>query len=205
MTRIIPSAAAWAALSLLAGAPAGGLFAATHGEEELQRCVWRCLASDGPAENPAYHACVARSCGSGAAPPEPGGGDGAASGPSDPTRVWAVARAPDGAMYAGIDAAGRAGAAGLYLFCRGGQARLVLVGMSGSGTWRLSVDGSGYTLSAAPGSRGWPELALPYDAPVLRALGGGGGAELRDPSGRVAMRVSLRGSREAIGRVVAGC
>ncbi|MGC3939168.1 hypothetical protein ACOTTU_15300 [Roseobacter sp. EG26] len=39
-----------------------GQTAAAEDPMELQRCIWRCLASNGPATNPAYHRCVDQLC-----------------------------------------------------------------------------------------------------------------------------------------------
>lgn len=36
--------------------------AAQAEDMDLQRCIWRCLAANGPATNPAYHQCVDRVC-----------------------------------------------------------------------------------------------------------------------------------------------
>ncbi|SEL04118.1 hypothetical protein SAMN05444413_105123 [Roseivivax marinus] len=166
----------------------------------FQRCIWRCLAAEGPADNPAYHQCVARVCGD-----EPGTGGGNASSSGDPTRAWQVGRAPDGRAYAGVD--GVRGQSGLYYFCGDGAGTLRVVGIDG-GERRLivDVDGRQFDTGFERSAQGdFPEARMAPSDPLLQALQSGSRVKvLSDELGAV-VDATLSGSSRALGQVISGC
>ncbi|MCC1493606.1 hypothetical protein [Cognatishimia sp. F0-27] len=85
----------------------------------FQRCIWRCLASNGPADNPQYERCVARICTEGgiAQVPLPN-----ARSPGD---RWYGHVLRDGTAYAGVHATD--GSHAFYFTCDA----------SGKRTWRI--------------------------------------------------------------------
>ncbi|MHA6347058.1 hypothetical protein [Roseivivax sp. CAU 1761] len=182
--------------ALLAGA---GMAGAQMSDDELQRCVWRCLAGFGPAENPAYHQCVERQCSPGTRPAAPAQSRPA---PADPTAAWQAGRSSDGTGFAGID--GAAGRTGLYYLCRGGRGTLRLVGLPAAGGAVVEVDGRAHR----PGFRaagGHAEAALAPGAALLAALRSGRRVRVTGDDGRTLLDLPLAGSGRALGQVIAGC
>jgi|GEM_PF-3139471 len=183
---------------VLLAAPAGAM-----SEEELQRCVWGCLANFGPNTNPAYHACVKDNCvADGSASGEPAG----TSGPATPTisKRWSSGSTHDGsAYYAGFV---EDESYGFYYLCdRRGRSELTLTGLQGPGaTMSIVVDGVDFPKHFDKGSGGHT-VPLSPDDPLFAALGRGTLVEVRNPSGTKVLRYGLAGSSKALTAAVGNC
>lgn len=173
---------------------------------EMQRCVWRCLEGRG-ADDPAYHACVDRVCtGQAAATPDrqkraarPGRQS------SDPTRVWQTG-SRDGARYAGIDAPGRAGEAGLYYTCYDGRGSLMVLGLGKNvERLRLVIDRRPFEVNLRRKVDGNPARNLKTGSRLMRALQSGERLVVRRPNGTMIWRLSLDGSSRALSRASRNC
>lgn len=186
-------------LALLLATLASPVWAMT--EEEQQRCVWSCLASNGPNTNPAYHACVKAKCVTGSS------STGEAPKPSIVAVAsdWSAGRSHDGnAHYAGLGDAD--GTYGFYYFCdQQGRSEIVLVGLQGpQATMSISVDGVGFRRIFEQGSGGHL-TALSSDDPLISALSRGSIVEVRNPSNATVLRYGLRGSSKALASTIARC
>lgn len=159
--------------------------------DDPQICVNQCLYHNGPASNPAYHACVERMC----------SGDSAEAAPREepaPSR-WRTESVP-GAHAAVIDMGGRS----LNYMCqRGGPALIGVSGLGGAadGT-RISVDGRAFALPFVA-RNGILYTAADAGSPLVAALMSGSGVEV--VSGGRSGTFSLAGSRAAIARTAAAC
>ncbi|WP_108022977.1 hypothetical protein [Rhodovulum kholense] len=173
--------------------------AAQDGPEwELQRCIWSCLSAFGPADNPAYAACVAQRC-----PPE------AAPAPVP----WASGPTADGrGAFAGTRSEADPDVL-FYLFCApGGQRILQLAGVEGGpgpNALVLAVDGQGFPVSFTGAGDGAGDLSvlasLPPGAPLLGALMRGQSLEIRNGAGFALGRFGLAGAGPAISGALARC
>jgi len=183
---------------VIPAAPAGAM-----SEEELQRCVWGCLANFGPNTNPAYHTCVKDKCV--AEDSEPGGTAGT-SGSATPTtsRRWSSGTTHDGsAYYAGFV---EDESYGFYFLCdRRGRSELTLTGLQGPGAaMSIVVDGVDFAKQFEKGSGGHTVPLSPGD-PLFAALSRGARVEVRNPSGVTVMRYGLSGSSKALTAAVRNC
>ncbi|WP_133260349.1 hypothetical protein [Rhodovulum sp. BSW8] len=169
--------------------------AAQEGPEwELQRCIWSCLSAFGPADTPAYAACVAQRCPSEAAPaPVP----------------WASGPTADGrGAFAGTRSEADPDVL-FYLFCApGGQRILQLAGVEGSpgpNILMLAVDGQGFPVSFTGAGDLSALASLPPGAPLLGALMRGRSLEIRNGAGYTLGRFGLAGAGPAISGALALC
>lgn len=162
---------------------------------EVQRCVWRCLANSGPADNPAYEQCVTDHCG--------------LDGPSDQGNAptgWQAGRIDGGrTAYAGVDTPD--GGKGVYYFCdRAGRSELMIAGVSGpAGAWALVIDGQTYAFNFAVRANGVSTRIDPGDD-VLGALSRGSRVALSGPGlPDNDTSMGLSGSSRAISQTLSFC
>ncbi len=168
---------------------------------ELQRCIWSCLSEYGPADNPAYHQCVARVC-------DTSGGSGSVAQNTarsvDAREQWIAGRTQSGVGYAGVD--GQYPETGLYYFCGQGQSFLRVVGMSEDRrSIIIFVDETRFQLPFRLNQRDQFEVELPYTAPVIQALQAGNRLRIMVEGTDGVMEAPLRGSRAALAQVISNC
>ncbi|WP_146585487.1 hypothetical protein [Puniceibacterium confluentis] len=171
-----------------------------------QQCIWSCLhGPDGGAEGSAAHTqCVQQRCTAevGTLPPGPG--------LSDAGRAWRYGRSGNGTGYATIDAPGRAEGARVIFFCkRGGEMFLQLDGIGQSALHGqnliIVIDGKTYPLGFRADGDTRALAALSSDAAVIAAMQSGSHLVVRNPAGETLFDLPLRGAREAVATVIAGC
>lgn len=180
---------------VLAGVVVGlaGVAGAQDDAMAVQRCVWSCLANNGPASNPTYEQCVKKNCGF-----EEDSGSGSIG--------WQSGAIEGGqTRYAGVDTADER--YGVYYFCdRAGRSELMIAGVDGpAGAWALVIDGETYTFDFALRSNGVSTTIARNDG-VLAALKRGRGVALSGPglpNNDTAM--SLSGSSKALGAALGWC
>ncbi|WP_295043823.1 hypothetical protein [uncultured Paracoccus sp.] len=163
-------------------------------QDDEQLCVNQCMFNHGPADNPAYHACVAQMCS--------GGQDAAPSAPSAPaTGRWTNhATANGGGHSAAVEAGGRSLN---YLCQRGGPGLLGLAGFGGSTRGVcLRIGGQRFSPPAIAGN-GILYLQADPGSPVLAALLGGSTVEVTAGGRQVAF--PLAGSGAAIRKAMSAC
>lgn len=159
-------------------------------EWELQRCVWGCLANFGPADNPAYQACVAARCSEPPARPWAGGAT------SDGRGHWAGARSADGTVD-------------LLVICGPGGQRFLQVAGPEGGTEPADItfviDGAvrAVRFQQMAGTRA--TAALPKDAAVIDELMRGRALWLRNSAGYELGQFDLAGAGTAISAALAAC
>ncbi|WP_417719164.1 hypothetical protein [Salipiger sp.] len=162
----------------------------------MQRCVWACLANNGPNTNPAYHACVQRVCVEGAKPTSSVPQKGAAWG----------AGALDGGRtrYAGIDTPN--GLRGLYYFCnRSGRSELMIAGVPPrASSYEIEVGGKRFAFRFAPTKNG-VAATVPAGHAVFSALRGGSAVKISQQGGPERIGLKLAGSSGALGAAMGGC
>ena len=183
---------------VIQAAPAGAM-----SEEELQRCVWGCLANFGPNTNPAYHTCVKDKCVADGS--EPVGASGT-SVPAAPTvaKRWSSGSTHDGsAYYAGFV---EDESYGFYYLCdRQGRSELTLTGLQGpAAAFSIVVDGVDFQQQFNKDSARHAAPLSPGD-PLFAALSRGAFVEVRNPSGATVMRYGLSGSSKALDVAVKSC
>ncbi|WP_201151173.1 hypothetical protein [Rhodovulum sulfidophilum] len=198
--RGLKSGAGWSAAAFAAGlvAAAGAVRAQQEGPEwDLQRCVWSCLSAFGPADNPAYAACVSRNCSEPTAPA--------------PAPRWSSGATSDGhGAYAGVRAEGGQDVI-FYVFCaRDGERLLQLDGVGGEAgpnVLSLTIDGQGFPVTFGGSSEGGMLARLPPSAAVLGALQRGQMLEIRSGTGQGQGlgRFPLAGAGDAISGALALC
>lgn len=169
-----------------------GMVGAQDDPMAVQRCVWSCLANNGPASNPAYEQCVVKHCGF----EDSGSGSGGwESGSIDGGRT----------RYAGVDTTDER--YGVYYFCdRAGRSELMIAGVDGpAGAWALVIDGETYAFNFGLRSNGVSTTIARNDG-VLSALRRGTTVALSGPGlpdNDTAM--ALRGSSKALGAALSWC
>jgi hypothetical protein len=180
---------------MIAGLIAGfaGMAAADDDPMAVQRCVWSCLANNGPASNPAYEQCVVTHCGF--------------EGQKKAASVGWTSGAIDGGVtrFAGVDTADER--YGVYYFCdRAGRSELMIAGVDGpAGAWALVIDGETYAFRFDLRSNG-VSTAIARNDGVLSALRRGTTVALSGPGlpdNDTAM--PLTGSSRAISTALKWC
>ncbi|MCF3972310.1 hypothetical protein [Paracoccus salsus] len=159
-------------------------------EDEMQRCVWRCLADSPGAASQQYDACVQRMCVNPAPPraqPSGWGNTGDASG---------------GGQMASITV----GLSTLAYSCQPGKpAVLGIDGLPGpSDGIIVTVDGREFRPRFARQNT-VHYTVLPPGSDLLAALLAGRSAQLRNPAGKSVSGFPLAGSARAIGVAMARC
>lgn len=185
----------------LTGAPAvalllAGLSVATpaHAQmngEELQRCIWRCLADSPGAGSSQYNSCVARSC-SGQTP----------SAPSPARATWTVSGAATGGQMASVTV----GRSTFSYVCQAGKpALLAISGLPGpSSGVILSVDGREFRPPFA-GRDGVHYTSARAGSGLVNALLAGNAVQARNRPGNSVSNFPLGGSGKAIRTAMSRC
>jgi hypothetical protein len=165
---------------------------------DVQRCVWGCLHGPGKG-NPAsaaYNQCVEEKCAASDSAPRAQQGD--------PRQEWITGRTAAGIGYAGVD--GSASGSGIYYFCGKGKSFLRVLGIDGGERGMIvEVDGKQFPLSFSPNGRNQPESALPYTAPVIKALQTGKRVKVLSYEAGTIVDAPLKGSGRALAQVISSC
>lgn len=172
--------------------------AAQAQQDDAQICVNQCLYHYGPADNPAYHACVAERC---SGPTDSGtDGGGPDSGGDATGRPGWTNHSRSGAHSAAVESGGRS----LNYVCQqGGKALIGVAGLGGAADdTRISVDGQTFAQPFVAQS-GILYTSADGGSALLRALMSGRAAEVVSAGRRAAF--PLTGSREAIARAASTC
>lgn len=173
---------------LLAILTGGGASAQTNS------CMGNCMASDGPADNPNFHACLRRLC------------DADHVQPSEHIPTWNAGALKDGTIiWAGIDT--QNGQHGLYYFCQdGGISDLMIPGVpKGVQKLAMTVDGHTFEKQFNSISGGVTAPIVPED-PLMRAMRGGKGVVIESlTGGNLMFAFPLIGAEEALEGAMIGC
>ena len=179
---------AFAALVLAMMAAAGAAQAQTNS------CMGNCMISDGPADNPNFHACLRRICNPDHVQP------------SEHIPTWNAGAIQEGTIiWAGIDT--QNGQHGLYYFCQdGGISDLMIPGVPpGVQRLALTVDGQTFEKSFNSIANGLTAPIVPED-PLMRAMRGGKGVVIESLSGgNLMFAFPLIGAEEALEGAMVGC
>lgn len=182
--------AALLAGAIMAWAPMTAYAQTQMSDEELQRCVWRCLADSPGAGSSQYNACVERTC----VNPAPA---------KSPKSGWRnTGKKSGGGQMATITA----GYSSLSYTCEAGKPALLSVDrLPGPGDKVVAtVDGREYRQPFV--TRDDVQItALPAGSPLLAALLAGNQAQFRNPVGRSVSTFSLNGSGKAIRKAMRRC
>ncbi len=160
-------------------------------DEQTQRCIWQCLqAAGGNAASSAYNQCVANYCVASDAS--------GLTQEADGTERW-QAGTIDGGGFAGADAIGMSGEAGIYYFYERGRRYLRLVGVAcGPAMVTLIVDGQAYPVSFDWGPSRELEAPVSSKEPLMSAIRGGAILDFVNSGGQKIFSMRLAGSNAAI-------
>lgn len=169
-------------------------FAAGPVAAQTNSCTGNCMASDGPADNPNFHACLRRLC------------DADHIQPSEHIPMWNSGAIQEGTIvWAGIDT--QNGRHGLYYFCQdGGISDLMIPGVPpGVQRLALTVDGRTFEKTFNSIANGVTAPIVPED-PLMRAMRGGKGVVIESVSGgSLVFAFPLIGAEEALEGAMVGC
>lgn len=163
--------------------------AGAQGVDEMQRCIWRCLADSPGAGSSRYNACVKRMCEN----PNP---------PAPQRSGWRHVGKPGGGQMASITT----GYSTLAYVCqRRKPAVLGIDGLPGpASAVSVSVDGKAYRAGfATQGNTHY--TVIPPGSALLRAILAGNTVQFRNPAGRSTSSFSLSGSGKAIRAALSNC
>lgn len=184
--RALPALAV--ALSALVAAPAS----AQMSDEELQRCIWRCLADSPGAASSQYNACVQRLC----------TGDAPKSAPAARGGWSNRGAATGGGQMASVTV----GLSTLSYVCEQGKpAVLAISGLPGpSKGITLRVDNQSFQ-PPFTGRDGVHYTAVRPGSALLNALLAGNSVQIRNPGGNSVSNFPLAGSGRAIRTAMSRC
>ncbi|MBU3028750.1 hypothetical protein [Paracoccus marinaquae] len=178
-------------LALILGTAPASPAAAQMSEEELQRCIWRCLADSPGAASSQYEACTRREC----------SGDAPAAQPTARSG-WGNTGGTSGGQMASVTV----GLSTLSYVCeRGKPALLAISGLPGpSNGITVQVDNQSFQPPFASRD-GVHYTAARAGSALLNALLSGNSVQIRNPGGNSVSSFSLKGSGKAIGTAMSRC
>ena len=177
---------------LLGGVLVAGSWGAVA-DAQTNSCLGNCMASDGPADNPGFHACIRRLCNADHVQP------------STHIPLWNGGGIREGdILWAGIDT--QDGTSGLYYFCQmGGVSDLMIPGTPpGRQQFALTVDGQTFERDFRTIDNGVTAPIIPDD-PLMIAMREGKGVVIESLSGDMIVGLPLIDAKDALEGAMKGC